>query len=249
MKLNADKCHLLVAGHKHEWVWAQIGNKTIWESKQEKLLGITIDRNLNFENYVANICKKASSKLTAIARYSKLLSFVKIKSLVTAFVDSQFAYCPLAWMFHNRKVNSKINRLQERALRLLYKDDISTFEQLLERAGAYTIHQRNTQSLVIEMFKVKNNLGPELLNDIFIKRVYNGPALRSVIDFAKPQINSVHFGEDSLRYFGNIIWNLVPSDIKNDLDFNDFKRKIRNWVPENCPCRLCRPYIQGVGYI
>ena len=66
MKLNAEKCHLLVAGHKHEWVWAQIGNEQIWESKEEKLLGVTIDRNLSFENRVANICKRANHKLTAI---------------------------------------------------------------------------------------------------------------------------------------------------------------------------------------
>ena len=91
MKLNAEKFHLLVTGHKHEWVWAHIGNEKIWESKEDKLLGVSIDRNLS----VANICKRANHKLTAIARYSKFLSFDKTKALVTAFVNSQFAYCPL----------------------------------------------------------------------------------------------------------------------------------------------------------
>ena len=46
MKLNEDKCHLLVAGHRHEILWANIGNARIWESKNEKLLGVVIDRNL-----------------------------------------------------------------------------------------------------------------------------------------------------------------------------------------------------------
>ena len=149
MKLNADKCHLLVAGHKHEWVYAKIGNEKIWESNDEKLLGINIDRNLTFEKHIANICKIANRKLTAIARYSQLLSFDKLKTLIMMFVESQFAYCPLVCMFHNRTVNSKINRLHERSLRLLYKDDVSTFEELLQKAGTFTIHQRNIQSLAI----------------------------------------------------------------------------------------------------
>ena len=74
------------------------------------------------------------------------------------FVESQFAYCPLVWMFHNEKrtVNSKINRLHERALRLLYSNDVSSFEELLKIAGTFTIHQRNIQSLAIEIFKVTN---------------------------------------------------------------------------------------------
>ena len=249
MKLNADKCHLLVAGRKHEWVWAKIGNEKIWESHEEKLLGITIDKDLYFVKHVANICKIANRKLTAIARYSKFLTFDKIKTLITTFVESQFAYCPLVWMFHNRTVNSKINRLHERALRLLYTDDISTFEELLKRAGSFTIHQRNIQSLAIEMFKVKNSIGPLLLNEIFIERVYNGPALRKVTDFITPAINSTHFGEDSLRYFGSKVWNLIPCNIIEAENVNIFKNLIRNWAPEKCPCRLCKLYIHGIGYI
>lgn len=249
MKLNVDKCHLLLAGHKHEWVWAKIGDNMLWESKEQRLLGVNIDKNLRFENHVENICNKANIKLTAIARYSRFLNFDKTKSLVKAFIDNQFAYCPLVWMFHSRKMNSKINRLHERSLRLLYKDDISTYQQLLKRAGSFTIHQRNIQSLAIEMFKVKNNIGPELLNEVFVKRVYNGPALRSVSDFVKPRINSVHFGEDSLQNFGCNIWNIIPCDIKNSCNLDIFKRRIRTWSPDKCPCRLCKTYIQGVGYI
>ena len=51
MKLNEVKCHLLVAGHRYETLWANIGETRIWESKNEKLLGLTIDRNLNFDDH------------------------------------------------------------------------------------------------------------------------------------------------------------------------------------------------------
>ena len=58
MKLNEDKCHLLVAGHRHETLWANIGETRIWESKNEQLLGLTVDRNLNFDDHVFSLYKK-----------------------------------------------------------------------------------------------------------------------------------------------------------------------------------------------
>ena len=58
MKLNQDKCHLLVSRHKHETVWAKIGETKIWESNKQKLLGVVTDRNLNFDKYVFDLCKK-----------------------------------------------------------------------------------------------------------------------------------------------------------------------------------------------
>ena len=60
-----------------------------------------------------------------------------------AFVESQFGYCPLIWMFHSRGLNNKINRMHERALTITYKDKSSTFPQLLENDNSVSIHHRN----------------------------------------------------------------------------------------------------------
>ena len=68
MKLNQDKCHLLVSGHKHEAVWAKVSETKIWESNKQKLLGVVIDRNLNFDEYVLDLCKKTGRKLYVLAR-------------------------------------------------------------------------------------------------------------------------------------------------------------------------------------
>ena len=116
-------------------------------------MGVILDKDLSFEMHVTSICKKASRKLTAIARYSKFLTFEKLRSLLKSFLESQFSYSPFVWMFHNKNAYSKINRLHERALRLLYADDVSSFEELLKRDKSYTIHQRNIQFLAIEILK------------------------------------------------------------------------------------------------
>ena len=74
------------------------------------------------------------------------------------FIESQFGYCPLVWMFLGRIANKKINHLHKRALRIVYKDHIIAFEDLLKREEFVTIHHRNMQSQAIELFKVKQNL-------------------------------------------------------------------------------------------
>ena len=146
MKINQDKCYLLVSGHKHETVWAKVGETKICNkaSNKQKLLGVVIDRNLNFDEYVFDSCKKAGGKLSVLARLSNYISFEKRQILLKAFTESQFGYCRLRWMFHGRRANSKINHIHDRALRIVYKNNVLSFEELLELD--------NCLKYIIEMF-------------------------------------------------------------------------------------------------
>ena len=77
-----------------------------------------------------------------------------------AFVISQFQYFPLVWMFHSRHLNNKINRIHERALRIAYKDYKSSFNTLLDKS--VNIHAKNLKTLMIEVFKTRENINPPL---------------------------------------------------------------------------------------
>ena len=125
MKVNAGKSHLLVSGNVKSK--AQIDNNYIDSEKEQWLLGITIDSNLTFENHINNICKIASQKLNALARVAPYMNLQKRSIIMKSFVTSQFGYCPLILMFHSRRLNNKINSIDERALRITYQDHISTF--------------------------------------------------------------------------------------------------------------------------
>ena len=103
-----DKCHFLISGNLHENLFVRVGSKLIWESAQQKLLGVIIDKNLTFNKYLSSLCKKVSQKVTALARISKFLPFHKRKLLFNTFIQSQFSYCPLVWMFCSRTMNNKI---------------------------------------------------------------------------------------------------------------------------------------------
>ena len=163
MKLNEDKCHFIIAANTNEHLWINIGNEMIWESKAEKLLGITIDKNLNFTNHLTILCNKISQKVSALVRIVKLLPFHKKRILLKTFIESQFSYCPLIWMFCSRQMNKRINHIHERALRIVYNDYTTSFDNLLKKDKSVTIHHRNIQYLAIEMFKVNNNISPQLV--------------------------------------------------------------------------------------
>ena len=120
MKANADKCHLLVTRNTN--VTAKIGELDVKDSRVLKLLGVKIDGKLSFENHGSFLCKKASQKLHVLRRVVNLMDLAKRKSLMKVFITTQLDYCPLIWMFRSRQLNDRINKIQERALRLVYKD-------------------------------------------------------------------------------------------------------------------------------
>ena len=95
---------------------------------------------------------------------------------------SQFQYCTLVWMFHSRHLNNKINSIHERALRIAYKDFESSFNTLIEKDDSVSIHVKSLQTLMIEMFKSKENINPPFMKEIFCERTvtYN---LRNINEF------------------------------------------------------------------
>ena len=119
MKLKEDKCHLIISSHKSEATWAKIGQTKIWESKNQILLGVIIDRQLNFDEYLISLCKKTGKNLSALARLTNFLILEQRKLLMKSFIETQFGYCLLTWMFCGRKTNAKINHVHERALKIV----------------------------------------------------------------------------------------------------------------------------------
>jgi len=246
MKSNDDKCHLIICNQEN--VSVTLGNEKISESDSVKLLGVTIDKKLNFTEHVSELCKKGNQKLHALARVSKYLDGRKLKLIMKTFIQSQFNYCPLVWMFHNRTLNHKINRLHERALRIVYKDENLTFQELLDKDDSVTIHQRNLQRLATEMYKIKNHLSPEAMQELF-KEKTNYHDLRNKRSWETGKLRTVKYGTETIGNMGPKTWNMVPNNIKESTSLLEFKTKIKRWKPNNCTCRLCRSYIYNLGFL
>ena len=158
MKPIEDKCHLFVVNPVEE-LSVKLGNETIVNSISVELLGIKIDNKLNFNEHVSKLCKMGSQKLHALTLVSKYFSKDKMRVIMkTYFITSQFNYCPLTWMFHNKTLNNKIDRLHERALRLVYNEENLSFQELLDLDNS--VHHKKLQKLAVEMYKIKNELAP-----------------------------------------------------------------------------------------
>ena len=252
MKSNSDKCHLIVANATNRTYTSSsfiyLENEFLENEDSVTLLGVKIDKSLNFNEHVTNLVKKGNQKLHALMRISRFLSEDKLKLIMKTFIESQFNYCPLVWMCHSRILNNKINKLHERALRVVYKNNEMTFQELLEKDKSFTIHDRNLQKLAIEMYKVKNNLSPVPIQEIF-RQVNDSQQLRNKNDFEIPKVRTVNNGIETIRYRGPITWDLVPNDIKQSKSLSEFKEEIKTWKPEGCTCRLCKTYIPKLGFL
>ena len=201
MKANDDKCHLILSSPEDDIAF-QIENSTIKCSKVKKLLGVHIDYKLEFDTHVETICKKAHRKLNALSRITNYMELPKRRILMNVFFKTQFNYCPVIWMNHSRGLNNKINRLHERCLRIIYNDKRSNFEELLNKDNYVSIHHHNMQALAIELYKVVNDMSPEVISEVFHIRDTPYYNLRNNSQFLTYPIHSVYNGTESASYLG-----------------------------------------------
>ena len=223
-------------------VTVTIGNADVVNSSEEKLLGVQIDSRLSFGNHVSKLCQKASNKLYALTHISPYMDQSKLRARIH--------YQSVSILFFNVDVSQqtaqpKINEIRERALRITYKDTEPTFSELLQKDSAVTIHTKNLQILMIEMYKTRNGLNHSFIQEIFCDNTtyYN---LRNNNEFFQPRVRSVNNGTESVRFKGPQLWQMLPPTIRNSQSLCQFKRKIQRWngeiVHASCAASLFRTW-------
>ena len=198
MKANSEISHLLLSSKTPKK--AYFDGVLVESSSIERLLEIQIDSDLTFDEHISSICNKVGKKINVLSRPVNYMSFDKCRMVIKAFIESQFNYCPIIWMFHSRTLNNKINRLHERALRLVYSDYKLSFCGLLEKDKSFSIHDKNIPSLAIEIYKFLFNLLPCIMNNIFKvnQTVTYDLRKRNVLQSGNP--SSVRYGTGTISY-------------------------------------------------
>ena len=205
------------------------------------LLGIDFDSKLDFHLHMREIIKKAAFKLYAFRRISSYLNF-KTKLLVfNSFILSQLQYCPLVWYNCKKSDLNKLDRIQERALRIVYKDYNSDYASLLKKAKCPDFQTRLKRLLMIEVYKTLHDLNPPYMKDIFTVKMtnYNLRGAASLLHVPRP--NTTRFGKHCLSYQGPFLWNQLPITIRESDNLNHFKSEINKyyWPSEICDCTWC----------
>ena len=199
----------MILGKKNRNSLKLIINSTeIEETKKVVLLVITSDNLLTFNEYIDNLCRTANYKLHALRRIRKYLYLGKAKLLCNAFMNSRFSYAPLVWMFCRKKQYLKIQKIHQKALKVVYNSN-KNYNELLRDNNEFSIHQRHLRALICEVFKSLNNLNPEFMWSYFVFKsitynIRNGPLLRL------PSAKSTSYGINSVLFRVCLLWNSLP---------------------------------------
>ena len=126
--------------------------------------------------------------------------------LLNSFIFSNFIYCPHVWHFSSTALSQKIEKIQERASRLLYNDSYSSYNSVLLKAEQPFAEISNRSFKEFKILKSRLH-APYFKKDSHSARRKNG----LVANRAK----TTTFGEKSLRVLGSKIWNSLPEDVKD----------------------------------
>ena len=121
------------------------------------------------------------------------------KIIFNALTKSQFSYCPLVWMFCSRQINNMINKIHERAFKIVLNDRISDFETMLRNINDITIYHRNIQTLVIELFKIKHDLALPIMDSMLNRRTICYK-FRNLQEFQSERKGTVFYGLETISY-------------------------------------------------
>ena len=216
-----------------------IGDISIEIKDTVKLLGIYIDNKLRFNFHVEKQCQKASNKVKALRRIRPYLSLKTAKTLCNAFIFSNFSYCPLVWMNFVKANNDKIDKIQRRALNVVYLNFTYQLNDVLSRSDGVSFHINFIWKLLEEVYKSLNSLSPSFMSELFVPKS-SGYNLRRGKQLVLPTTNTVKFGLHSLSFVGCLIWDRLPKHVKESPSLNVFKSRLK-LLPRNfCKCPLCK---------
>ena len=175
MKANPSKFQFMViSSERIEQKFLDIGNGITLQSEPSvKVLGVTIDDRLQFSEHVSACCSKAARQLNALSRISRHIN-LKSKSIIyNSFIASNFNYCPLVWHFCGAANSNKLEKLQERSLRILYNDFHSPIQSLIDKLGQGTLLSNRLKYFILEVFKSIRKLNAPCLHDMLSLMKYH----------------------------------------------------------------------------
>ena len=227
MQANPEKYQAIVFGNKPDVPSSFcIKGEIVKCIDSVRLLGVEIDSKLNFNHHVSDLCKKASRQLNSAMRLINKLDFDVRKTIYTSFLKSTFSYCPVVWMFCGQGNIKKLERIQYRALKFVFNDFETSYEDLLQRNNDMSISTYLKFTLCVEVYKCMNNLSPHYLSSLFERKnvSYN---MRDDCKIMQKRFNRTMYGYYSFSYYGSKLWNDLPVNVKTTECLNEFKNKLK----------------------
>ena len=146
----------------------------------------------------------------------------------------------MAWHFCSESNTAKIEKIQERALRLVLDDHISDYPTLLGKAAIDPLKTKQIKTLATEIYKTIYSINPNYMKEIFKINKSQNYNFRSDNALKVGRFNMVKYGRNSLRTLGPQIWNSLPNEYKTAVNLNQFKKFMKLWKGPKCSCNICK---------
>ncbi len=235
--LNLTKTEFLVITSRQRRVFLSdnpsltINNFPIEQVSSTKSLGVSIDENLSWKTHIETVCKKISSALGLIKRIRDFVPFYTLLNIFNGWVKPQFDYCSLVWDCCSTGLAEKLQKLQNRAVRILLSAPYdSSATDLFRRLHWKNLRNQRLFAKAIMMFKILNGQTPDYLSNKFIFRndttIYR--LRNSEMRLALPQPRT-DYVRKSFSYSGAALWNSLPTDIRVSKTLGEFKTKLSNF--------------------
>ena len=244
MQANPEKFQFMVISRSDPGIQEIVlpGNIIIKSETHVKLLGVLIDQQLNFTAHVSGLCKKAAKQLNALSRISGYIDTNSRHIIYKSFIASNFNYCPIVWHFCGKRNTDKLEKMQERALRIILKDYSSTYEELLDTACTSPLVVNRLRNILCEVFRSVKHMNPKYVCDMFsINRTKY--STRNPLKLVQSMKHTTTYGLRTFSYAGARLWNsskiLDGANDLNDISLNDFKSRARGWngpAPDDMHC-------------
>ncbi|XP_022803109.1 uncharacterized protein LOC111340515 [Stylophora pistillata] len=220
LSLNVAKTELIIIGSRQRLsaqcddLEIRIDDQIIKRVGKTKSLGVITAAQLTLGNHVEEIYKKVSSGIGALKRVRPFISKETAIQIYDALIIPHFDSSSPVWDCLSGYLNDKLQKLQNRAARIITKSPFDTnSNHLLSTLDWERLSLRRKKQKALMMYETMNNLAPEYLQSLFYQRhsPYNVRNSEGRLTLSKPKTNDLKPG---YSYSGAILWNKLPKNLK-----------------------------------
>ena len=203
-----------------------LSNTDVRQVESTKCLGVNIDKNLTWEGHLQSVKQKVSSNLRILKKVKPFLNSENIDTLYRSIIEPYFSYCCLVWDSIGDTLSNSLQRLQNRAARIVTGAAYSKPSgEVFEELGWTQLNSMRQFHKAIMMFKIVNGLAPPYLTEMFTSNnALNNYGLRSSnYDLELPKCRTNYY-KNSFAFSGVKVWNALPRNLKEERSLEKFKR-------------------------
>lgn len=230
---SKSKCMLIknVRSNINQNLNINMSGERLEQVVEMKYLGVIVDNKLNFKAHAQYICKKVAKKINFLSRISNDISMFARITIYKSIISPHFEYCGSILYFLNQTNMQVLQKLQNRAMRVILKCNRYTpIQNMLQTLQFMSVKQRICYNTLIFIFKIREGLLPKYLQDriTYISERHDH-STRQQNDFYI-HFRQKSFAQNYLFFKGLIMFNALPNKVKQIKNLNSFKREISTYV-------------------